>query len=301
MKNIIIVGLGKMGNSHLNSFLNHKSKTDIFIVEKNRTNRKKILKNLKEKEIKFQISKKIPKGRVFEFAIVSTPPNNRLQVIKELTRNNKIKYFLLEKFLFNRIKEYKEFSYLNSKLKIKTYVNVWSKKFLQIVNLKKKLKKTEIKVILPEKKILTNLIHFYEMFKLLTTEKINIDLSNFKIRKINKTYHDGNGTILLRYKNFYSMQLKSEKMPNNIIMMVKRDNRVKKIKVTKGRIIIYSNSEKKIKYFPLASRETCKFYQSIKNSKKLTTTFSNYKSIAESSMSILKSFKKQKNIEINIF
>ena len=126
-------------------------------------------------------------------------------------RNNKIKNFLLEKFLFNRLKEYKEFNHLNSKLKNKTYVNVWSKKFLQIINLKKKLKKTEIKVILPEKKILTNLIHFYEMFKLLTTKNIEIDISNFKIKKINRTYHDGNGTILLRNKNSNSMQLKSEK------------------------------------------------------------------------------------------
>ena len=68
MKNVIIVGLGKMGNSHLNSFLNHKSKTNIFIVEKNSTNRKN-LKTLK-KNIKFEISKKIPKVG-FEFAIVS--------------------------------------------------------------------------------------------------------------------------------------------------------------------------------------------------------------------------------------
>ena len=84
-------------------------------------------------------------------------------------------------------------------------------------------------------------------------------------------------------------------------MMVKRYNLVKKFKVTKGRIIIYSNSGKKIKYFPLASRETCKFYQAINNSKKTNLVFSSYKSIAESSMSILKNFKKQKNIEINIF
>ena len=107
----------------------------------------------------------------------------RLQIIKGISNNNKVKNFLLEKFLFNRVREYKEFSQINSKLKINTYVNVWSKKFLQLIRLKKDLGKVEIKVTLPQNRVLTNLIHFYEMFKLLTNRNIKIDLSNFELRK----------------------------------------------------------------------------------------------------------------------
>mgnify|MGYP001389029851 CR=1 FL=1 len=301
MKNIIIIGLGKMGNAHLNSFLNQKFKNNIIIVEKNSSKRKRAIKHLKKKKINFEVSKKIPKNKIFELAIVSTPPNNRLQIIKELANNNKIKNFLLEKFLFNKLKEYKEFSRINSKLKINTYVNVWSKKFLQLIRLKKNLEKIEIKITLPQKKILTNLIHFYEMFKLLTNKNIKIDLSNFELKKINKSYFDGNGIIFLRNKE-YSMQLKSVKMPNNIILIVKKNNfENKKIYVSKGKIIIYSNSIKKIKDFPLASRETYKFYRKILNNKRSTSSFSNYNSIADSSVSILKSFKEQKKKEIKIF
>ena len=301
MKNIIIIGLGKMGNAHLNSFLNQKFKNNIIIVEKNSSKRKRAIKHLKKKKINFEVSKKIPKNKIFELAIVSTPPNNRLQIIKELANNNKIKNFLLEKFLFNKLKEYKEFSRINSKLKINTYVNVWSKKFLQLIRLKKNLEKIEIKITLPQKKILTNLIHFYEMFKLLTNKNIKIDLSNFELKKINKSYFDGNGIIFLRNKE-YSMQLKSVKMPNNIILIVKKNNfENKKIYVSKGKIIIYSNSIKEIKDFPLASRETYKFYRKILNNKRSTSSFSNYNSIADSSVSILKSFKEQKKKEIKIF
>ncbi len=290
-----------MGNAHLNSFLNQKFKNNIIIVEKNSSKRKRAIKHLKKKKINFEVSKKIPKNKIFELAIVSTPPNNRLQIIKELANNNKIKNFLLEKFLFNKLKEYKEFSRINSKLKINTYVNVWSKKFLQLIRLKKNLEKIEIKITLPQKKILTNLIHFYEMFKLLTNKNIKIDLSNFELKKINKSYFDGNGIIFLRNKE-YSMQLKSVKMPNNIILIVKKNNfENKKIYVSKGKIIIYSNSIKKIKDFPLASRETYKFYRKILNNKRSTSSFSNYNSIADSSVSILKSFKEQKKKEIKIF
>lgn len=301
MKNIIIIGLGKMGNAHLNSFLNQRLKDNIIIVEKNSHKRKRAIKHLKKKYLNFEVLSKIPKNKIFELAVVSTPPNNRLQIIKELANNNKIKNFLLEKFLFNRFKEFKEFSQINSKLKINTYVNVWSKKFLQLIRLKKNLGKVEIKITLPQKKVLTNLIHFYEMFKLLTNRNIKIDLSNFELRKINKSYFDGNGIITLKNKE-YSMQLKSIKMPNKIIVVVKKNNFVnKKIYVSKGKIIIYSNSIKKIKDFPLASRETYKFYRKILINKRSTSSFSNYNSIANSSVSILKSFKEQKKKEIKIF
>ena len=74
----------------------------------------------------------------------------------------------------------------------------------------------------------------------------------------------------------------------------------KKIYVSKGKIIIYSNSIKKIKDFPLASRETYKFYRKILINKRSTSSFSNYNSIADSSVSILKNFKEQKKRNKNI-
>ncbi len=262
-----------MGNAHLNSFLNQRFKDNIIIVEKNSYKRKRAIKHLKKKKLNFEVLSKIPKNKIFELAVVSTPPNDRLQIIKGIFNNNKVKNFLLEKFLFNRVKEYTEFSQINSKLKINTYVNVWSKKFLQLIRLKKDLGKVEIEITLPQKKVLTNLIHFYEMFKLLTNRNIKIDLSNFELRKINKSYFDGNGVISLKNKEC-SMHLKSIKMPNNIIVVVKKNNFVsKKVYVSKGKIIIYSNSIKKIKDFPLASRETYKFYRKILINKKLRLLF----------------------------
>ena len=48
MKNIIIIGLGKMGNAHLNSFLNQRFKDNIIIVEKNSYKRKIAVKHLKK-------------------------------------------------------------------------------------------------------------------------------------------------------------------------------------------------------------------------------------------------------------
>ena len=52
------------------------------------------------------------------------------------------------------------------------YVNVWSEIFLKLLNIKKNNKTFLINIVIPEKKILTNLIHYYEIFRILSGEKI---------------------------------------------------------------------------------------------------------------------------------
>ena len=78
MKNIIIIGLGKMGNAHLNSFLNQRFKDNIIIVEKNSYKRKIAVKHLKKKQLNFEVLSKIPKNKIFELAVISTPPNDEI-------------------------------------------------------------------------------------------------------------------------------------------------------------------------------------------------------------------------------
>ena len=48
--------------------------------------------------------------------------------------------------------------------------------FLKLLNIKKNNKTFLINIVITEKKILTNLIHYYEIFRILSGEKFNIKL-----------------------------------------------------------------------------------------------------------------------------
>ncbi|OUW24620.1 MAG: hypothetical protein CBD34_00220 [Rickettsiales bacterium TMED174] len=294
MKSIIIVGLGSMGLAHLSSFIKSKEKKRLFLVERDVNQHKQISKLLDDQKIYYEILKEIPKNKSFDFGVISSKSKERLQICKKLIINNKIRFLFLEKFLFNDLNEYKIFYSLKKRFKIKTYVNIWSQIFLKRVNLKKNDKKIFIEVILPNKKILTNLIHFFEIFRLLTGNNFKIDLTNFNLKKINKTYYDGNGEIRFKSKKNSIMLIKSKKMDNNIIFTYNSANSKKKIIISKGIIQIYKNSKILKKKFPLASIETSKLYRNLSKIKyNHKIFFPQYPIIEKSSKIILKSFFKK--------
>ena len=160
MNNILIVGLGNMGLAHLKSFLVKKKFYNLFLLDSDRRIIKK-LQNSFSTDKKILIYKNYPKGFKFHLAIISTKSKDRLKAITKIIKYNEINYLLLEKFLFNKISDYKKFEKLNKYKANKTFVNIWSKQFLKLIKLKKSQKVFFIKVELPEYKLLTNLIHLF--------------------------------------------------------------------------------------------------------------------------------------------
>ena len=230
MKKIIIIGLGNMGLAHLTAFTKKGgNKKRLFLVEKNKERRKRICKSLKEKKIDYEILKNVPKNKIFDFAVVASKSIERINICKKLIKNNKIKFLFLEKFLFNSLREYNIFKSLQSKFGIKTYVNIWAKIFLKRVNLKKPKKKFICDVILPNGKVLTNIIHFFEIFRLLTNWNFKIDLTKFNIKKINNHYHDGYGIIKFISLKGSEMIIRSKNMSNDIIIIYQSDKKSKNI------------------------------------------------------------------------
>ena len=117
-KNILIIGCGKMGLSHLKSFVN-KPNLNIYIFDKNKTNfdfisnnNIYVLKNLRS----------LPK---INFCIISTDSKPRFKILKQILEQKKIKIFLIEKFIFQKVSQY-EFLSKNYYTK-NIYVNVWGK------------------------------------------------------------------------------------------------------------------------------------------------------------------------------
>lgn len=100
LKKILIIGCGKMGISHLTSFLS-KTGYKISIIDKSN-----VLTNLKKKYKKDNILflSKIPKNLSYDFAIISTGSIERFAVTCRLLKYNKVRKLLLEKFIFQKKK-----------------------------------------------------------------------------------------------------------------------------------------------------------------------------------------------------
>ena len=295
MSNIAIIGLGKMGMSHLSSFLNDKNRYNLFLYDKNLMKINKI-KKIKIKNKKIIANIKPPKYGNFEFVVIATKSKERLAVIDHFLKFNNVRFVLLEKFLFNKLSEFKKFEKRYKTELNKIYVNVWSKYFLNLINLNISKEPFEIKVELPEKRILTNLIHFYEIFKILGKNKIKIDLNFFKLLKLKNGYHDGTGKIILKNDFGSTMEILSQKKENNFVFEFKSKKFNERINLVNNQIQ-FKKKKNKID-FPLASKVTCNFYKNLK--KEGNVFFPKYNLITKSSKEIIKnlSLKYKKNIYI---
>ena len=86
-KKIIIIGVGRMGLSHLKSL--YKLNIKIYLFDKS----KNITKYLKHNKIKISnnliIVNKIPNNEKFDLCIISTKSNSRFEVFKLFMKTNK--------------------------------------------------------------------------------------------------------------------------------------------------------------------------------------------------------------------
>lgn len=300
MGKIIIVGLGNMGFAHLNSFIQGKCKNNIYIIEKDKKRINKVKKILIKEKIKnFWLSHKYPKNEVFDFAVISTKSRERLKVIEKLFLKNKVKILFLEKFIFCEVKNYIKLRKLLKNKINQIYVNVWSEIFLKLLNIKKNNKTFLINIVIPEKKILTNLIHYYEIFRILSGEKFNMKLDKLVLHKKKDLYHEGTGEIEFN-KNNSKMIIKTRKMKNTFFFNYHSNSLLKKVTYKEGNIIDLLNKGKKIK-FPLASRVTYKFYKKLDNQKFYKNIiFPKYELIEKSSKNILSCLNNYHNKKIYI-
>lgn len=186
--NILIIGFGKMGESHFNSFLSSRKKYNFYIVDK------KFKKNYKKKNQNklINFSKRIPKKKLIHLAIVATSSFERFKVIKNITDNNKIKYMILEKFLFNESDHYKKTNIIAKQKKIKIMVNVWGRLILKpILNKLNNKKISRIEIIGKKGEQLSNLIHYYDFINSLLKKSFSLKIKkNLKVYKSKRKGYD---------------------------------------------------------------------------------------------------------------
>jgi hypothetical protein len=287
-KNVLLIGIGAMGTSHLKSF-NNKKNCKIYIYDKylKKSHIKKKIDSL-ELNINYEICEFFPKNKIFSAAIFANHSIDRFKTVKAAIKNNKIRLLLLEKFIFLKKKHFDIIKKIFNIKKI--LVNTWGGIILNLSKLNF-LRSVDFKifVLVPEGSLLTNLIHIYYFFSLLTKNKIEIQKKIYKIIKSKrKQFHELKGSIFLKSLN-KSMEIKTCKNLKNIqIYKIYYSN--KKIILKIGLQGIYKQSIR-IANFPTASLITYKnifnFENKCKNKNLIMPTL---KKITDISIRILNNF-----------
>ena len=255
-RNILIIGLGNMGLSHLTSLINDKYHYNIDIYDKIK---KKKLKNIpKNKSISFL--KKLPKNKNYSFAIIATGPEVRFKITNYILNNNIIEIILLEKFLFKNNFEFKRFDKMIKKKRSKIFVNLWGKEVFRKLNLNKiKNSKIELFVKLRKNNLLTNLIHFIYLVSLFNkNKKFKISLKKSSLIKSNKNkiYDELSGMISVISQKVKCFIFSTEEN----IFKISLSYSNKKINYVLKKNKLVSNINKKNIKFPLAKFFTSKFF-----------------------------------------
>ena len=295
IKNILIIGIGPMGLSHFESFYNSQKSYNIDLCDLSiKKIRKKYKKHRNIHRLRF--FKNIPKNNNYDLAIISTNSKERYRIIKKLLKFNKVTNLILEKFLFNRIKEYSDFQKT-----IKTYpklkminVNTWGNYIL---------KKTGIRLTqnfiasyhLGNKGFATNLIHicdlFYELIKNKDFEILSNNISKIKSKRFG--YNEISGRLMLKSNNGILKIIDNSKSKYHVLRLYDKKNSYTLQLNNKKKCHLFKN-KKLIKTFdfPMARIFTENFFtRSLNKNISKNYNFNNYKRISYLSQKILLFFK----------
>ena len=229
MKNysIGIFGLGNIGLRHLEGILKSKKNLEISCFDPSQKAWKKAESiffdhNLGKKTIKFYETIQMSEKK-FDLVIISTNSDIRFKVLQDIFDHSYAQYVILEKVLFQNIKDLKKARRIIEKHKSSAWVNCPRRKWDSY---------KEVKEILFDKEVLnftleggkwgmsSNAIHFLDLFEWLSSSKIDsIDISKLD-SKIMKSKREGyvelSGIISGELKNSFKFKLISDISEENL-------------------------------------------------------------------------------------
>ena len=176
-KKILIIGFGRIGFYHLQALERFKSNILIYIYDIKNIN-KKILQN------KNIISlKNLKVNQNFDLVIISTSSEERYKVFYQLTKYNRVKKIIFEKFIYFKNSEFLKTSQILRKKKIKAWVNCMRREIDVMSNIKSQLS-NKFEMIYKNSRwgLGCNSIHFLDLFIFFSKRK-NIKISKYHLDK----------------------------------------------------------------------------------------------------------------------
>ena len=281
-KSILIVGLGSVGKFHLISILKSKKKLDITLVDSSN-------KALDDSYIIFKENKNHHRHNLnlidninaindkYDIALLAVSSDVRFKIFKKINNLSKIKFFILEKFLFQKISEYNLTKKIINEKKIKVWVNCWRRTFKIYKEIKKNKKKNEqfdIHLKGKEWGLACNSIHFIDLFCWLNNYR-HVDLQNELLHnKIFNSKRNGYiefyGTVLgKKNNNVLSMSCSKDKKKSLFITLESKDKLIN-INELEGIMTIKSKNRDRFMNFesPKVSNLTLPVVNDILNKRK---------------------------------
>lgn len=255
-----IIGLGQLGSRHLQALSLCKSSIDIEIVD------------VSEKSLETSVSRffEVPqsnnfKGKIkkvnavsslsneLDIVIIATNSLPRRKIIEELLQLKKVKFLILEKFLFPYLKDYNVISSLIKEKKIATWVNCPRRMMSSYKKIKSLINKKSnffISVVGGKWNLGSNAVHFIDLFFYFT------NLSNIQTHKIiiaEKTkskrigYSEYNGTLVFENTNKDSLVLTSNPFNQETIISLTTEEVVVEIHEGSSKADIYLKEKNWVK------------------------------------------------------
>jgi len=130
MTNILLIGAGQIGSRHLQSLALLDIPLRIDVVDLSETSRnvaqarfEEIKNSNQQASLHYFESIALVENNTYDVALITTDSKPRRAILEELLPKVKIKYLVLEKFLFPRVEDYAVIGDLIDKHGIKAYVN----------------------------------------------------------------------------------------------------------------------------------------------------------------------------------
>lgn len=128
MNNVTIIGAGQIGSRHLQALKRVKVPLSITVVDPSERSLKIAKKRYEEMpkgkhNHKIKYLTEISTGQNIDLVIVATTSDIRAKIIKNVLKNNKACYLILEKILFDKKSDYYFTEKMLSNLRIKAWVN----------------------------------------------------------------------------------------------------------------------------------------------------------------------------------
>src|SRR5688572_21048070 len=106
-KNVLIVGFGGMGCRHAQALLQEKDKFCIHVIETNPTNIENNIARIGAKRDDCKWYSSLEELPQIDLAIIATSAGPRFNIVKSLLKKG-IRYFLLEKIVFQSVSQFDE-------------------------------------------------------------------------------------------------------------------------------------------------------------------------------------------------
>jgi hypothetical protein len=289
-KFILIIGLGNIGERHLESLLKFRE-NKIFILEKSKKKIYELKKKFKNKISYLYNLQNFSKS--LDLVIIATNSDVRHNILNRVIKKIKVKSILLEKVVFQKLIYFNYFIKKAKKKNIKIFVNcprrLW--KIFEIIKENFNYYQGDLNITFKGNNwgLCSNAIHFIDIWFYILSEKIsNIQSYSFLSKKIlnskRKNFFELKGKINFESREGHRLLIEDSNKFKDSEMSISFNNLEFKLLFKNNKCYLkkfFNNRllEKNYSTIPLQSNLTSSFLNSLKarNYKRLTTINESFK------------------------